>query len=212
MKAQVTRAVNDAVVNFLRMPLAQRLERLSPEKRGALEITLGDWLMRVVRDDTTRDAVARAVEKLLGTVERRTWGEALNLIPRDRAVALARDVITGERGQRWIGDSVGQVIDRLLSRPVGRPARWLSDDTAQKVREGITRAAWGWVQGEIPRVVQQLNVQEMVEQKVRGFSTQRMEEIVRSVTQKELTLIVQLGYVLGAIVGIIAFGVNVLFR
>jgi uncharacterized membrane protein YheB (UPF0754 family) len=68
------------------------------------------------------------------------------------------------------------------------------------------------VQGEIPRVVQQLNVQEMVEQKVRGFSTQRMEEIVRSVTQKELTLIVQLGYVLGAIVGIIAFGVNVLFR
>jgi uncharacterized membrane protein YheB (UPF0754 family) len=52
----------------------------------------------------------------------------------------------------------------------------------------------------------------MVEQKVRGFSTQRMEEIVRSVTQKELTLIVQLGYVLGAIVGIIAFGVNVLFQ
>jgi uncharacterized membrane protein YheB (UPF0754 family) len=60
--------------------------------------------------------------------------------------------------------------------------------------------------------VQQLNVQEMVEQKVRGFSTQRMEEIVRNVTQKELTLIVQLGYVLGAIVGAIAFGVNVLLR
>jgi uncharacterized membrane-anchored protein YjiN (DUF445 family) len=212
MKAQVTRAVNDAVVNFLRMPLAQRLERLTPEKRGALEITLGNWLIRVVRDDATRDAIARAVERLLGTVERRTWGEAIGLIPRDRAIALARDVITGERGQKWIGDSVAQVIDRLLSRPVGRPARWLSDDTALKLREGIARAAWGWVQGEIPRVVQQLNVQEMVEQKVRGFSTQRMEEIVRSVTQKELTLIVQLGYVLGAIVGAVAFGVNVLLR
>jgi uncharacterized membrane protein YheB (UPF0754 family) len=66
------------------------------------------------------------------------------------------------------------------------------------------------VQAEIPRIVQQLNVQEMVEQKVRGFSTQRMEEIVRNVTQRELTLIVQLGYVLGAIVGAVAFGVNVL--
>jgi uncharacterized membrane protein YheB (UPF0754 family) len=80
------------------------------------------------------------------------------------------------------------------------------------VRDGITRAAWGWVQSEIPRIVQQLNVQEMVEQKVRGFSTQRMEEIVRNVTQRELTLIVQLGYVLGAIVGAVAFGVNVLLR
>jgi uncharacterized membrane protein YheB (UPF0754 family) len=68
------------------------------------------------------------------------------------------------------------------------------------------------VQGEIPRIVQQLDVQDMVEQKVRGFSTQRMEEIVRNVTQKELTLIVQLGYVLGAIVGAAAFGVNVLLR
>jgi uncharacterized membrane protein YheB (UPF0754 family) len=58
--------------------------------------------------------------------------------------------------------------------------------------------------------VQQLNVQEMVEQKVRGFSTQRMEEIVRNVTQKELDLIVRLGYVLGAIVGLVAFGVSLL--
>ncbi|HET7601684.1 MAG TPA: DUF445 family protein [Gemmatimonadales bacterium] len=212
MKAQVTRAVNDAVVNFLRLPLAERLARLTPEKRGALEITLGDWLVRVVRDDATRDAVARAADRLLGVVERRTWGEALNLVPRERAVGLARDVITGERGQRWISDSVSQVIERLLSRPIGRPARWLSDDTAHKVRDGITHAAWGWIQGEIPRIVQQLNVQEMVEQKVRGFSTQRMEEIVRNVTQKELTLIVQLGYVLGAIVGAVAFGVNVLLR
>jgi uncharacterized membrane protein YheB (UPF0754 family) len=37
-----------------------------------------------------------------------------------------------------------------------------------------------------------------------------MEEIVRNVTQKELDLIVRLGYVLGAIVGLVAFGVNLL--
>jgi uncharacterized membrane protein YheB (UPF0754 family) len=41
----------------------------------------------------------------------------------------------------------------------------------------------------------------MVERKVLGFSTQRVEEIVRGVTQRELNLIVQLGYVLGAAIG-----------
>jgi uncharacterized membrane protein YheB (UPF0754 family) len=50
----------------------------------------------------------------------------------------------------------------------------------------------------------------MVEQKVLGFSTQRMEEIVRGVTQRELNLIVRLGYVLGGVVGVVAFGVSVL--
>jgi len=50
-----------------------------------------------------------------------------------------------------------------------------------------------------------------VEQKVLGFSTARMEELIRNVTQRELTLIVQLGYVLGAIVGLVAWGINALF-
>jgi uncharacterized membrane protein YheB (UPF0754 family) len=57
-------------------------------------------------------------------------------------------------------------------------------------------------------VVSQLSVQEMVEQKVLGFSVQRMEEIIRTVTERELRLIVQLGYLLGAIVGLAAFGIN----
>jgi uncharacterized membrane protein YheB (UPF0754 family) len=35
-----------------------------------------------------------------------------------------------------------------------------------------------------------------------------MEEIVRNVTQRELDLIVRLGYVLGGLVGVVAFGVS----
>jgi uncharacterized membrane protein YheB (UPF0754 family) len=61
-------------------------------------------------------------------------------------------------------------------------------------------------------VVEQIHVPEMVEQKVLGFSTQRMEEIVRNVTQRELDLIVRLGYVLGGLVGLVAFLVNLAVR
>jgi uncharacterized membrane protein YheB (UPF0754 family) len=48
----------------------------------------------------------------------------------------------------------------------------------------------------------------MVEEKVSGFSIQRMEDIIRDVTQRELDLIVRLGYVFGAVVGLLAVGVN----
>lgn len=64
----------------------------------------------------------------------------------------------------------------------------------------------------MPQVLAHFNVPEMVEQKVLGFSTQRMEEIIRNVTQRELTLIVQLGYVLGAFVGLVAASINILMR
>jgi uncharacterized membrane protein YheB (UPF0754 family) len=48
----------------------------------------------------------------------------------------------------------------------------------------------------------------MVEEKVLGFSLERIEEIVRRTTQRELDLIVRLGYALGAIVGALAYAVS----
>ena len=49
-----------------------------------------------------------------------------------------------------------------------------------------------------------------VEEKVLHFPTQRMEEIVRRVTDRELRLIVRLGYVLGAGIGLILVGIRYL--
>jgi len=208
MKAQVTRAVNDAVVNFLRLPLAERLRRFSPERREALSRVLGDWLVRVARDPATRGAIARTVDRLLEAAERRTWGDVLGAMPPERLAGAAADALAGEAGRRWVEESVAQVADRLLARPIGRPADWLGAETSDALREGLSGAAWEWVHEQIPLVVEQIRVPEMVERKVLGFSTQRMEEIVRNVTQRELDLIVRLGYVLGGVVGLVAFLVN----
>ena len=212
MKAQVTRAVNDAVVNFLRLPLGERLRRFTPERREALAGTLTDWLVRVARDGGTRAAVVRALDRLLDAAERRTWGDVLGVVPPERLAQVLGQVLAGEAGRRWVEERTSQIAGELLARPIGRPADWLGAETAAALREGVSAAAWTWMQEQIPRVVEQIRVPEMVEQKVLGFSTKRMEEIVRTVTQRELDLIVRLGYLLGAIVGAVAFGVNLLLR
>ena len=210
MKTQVTRAVNDAVVNFLRLPLGERLRRFTPDRRQALGDNIGDWLVRVARDSATREAIARAVDRLLEAVERRTWGDVLGVVPPERLAHVAAEVLAAERGRRAVEDSVTQVTAVLLARPIGRPSAWLGPETTAALRTALSDTAWIWLQEQIPRVVEQIRVPEMVEQKVLGFSTQRMEEIVRNVTQRELDLIVRLGYVLGALVGMIAFGVSLL--
>jgi uncharacterized membrane protein YheB (UPF0754 family) len=212
MKAQVTRAVNDAVVNFLRLSPAERLRRFTPERKQALATNLADWLVRVARDAATREAIARAVDRLLGAAERRTWGDVLDVVPSDRLARTVGDALAGDAGRRWIEDGVGQVATTLLARPIGRPSAWLGAETTRALREALSAVAWAWLQEQIPRVVDQIRVPEMVEQKVLGFSTQRMEEIVRTVTQRELDLIVRLGYVLGGMVGVIAFLANMLVR
>lgn len=210
VEAQVARAVNDAVVSFLRIPLSERFRRLGEQRSADLANTLGDWAVKLARDPGTRRVIGQTVDKALTAAERRTWGEVLDAIPAETLAKLIGDAAAGPRGKQWVEETVRSVANNLLDRPLGRPAGWLGEERSARVKNDLVEAAWGWVQSQVPMVVGQFQVQEMVEQKVLGFSTQRMEEIVRNVTQKELDLIVNLGYVLGAIVGAIAFGINVL--
>jgi uncharacterized membrane protein YheB (UPF0754 family) len=212
LRSQVAHAVNDSVVNVLRVPVGERLARLGPERRAALAETLGDWLLRVVRDPSTRQALGAATDRALAAAERRTWGEVIRLVPAQRLSVTIADALAGPAGRRWVEESVAGIAERLLARPIGRPADWLGERMAEELKRGVAEAAWRQVQEQIPRVVAQLDIESMVEQKVLGFSTQRMEEIVRTVTQRELDLIVKLGYLLGAIVGVIAFLVGSLLR
>jgi uncharacterized membrane protein YheB (UPF0754 family) len=66
-------------------------------------------------------------------------------------------------------------------------------------------AVWELMERELPKLVEQLDIPAIVERKVLGFSTARIEEIIRGVTQRELTMIVNLGYVLGAVIGVLSF-------
>lgn len=212
MRQQLTRAVNEGLAAFLRIPLRDRLEAMGPAKRTALAGTLGDWLVRVARDAATRTVAERAVSRLLDATERRTWGDLLDALPPARVAALLAEAAGSADGQRWVRDAARAALRGLLDRPLGRPSAWLGAEATIRIRQAILDAAWSWTERQVPSVVAHFNVQDMVEQKVLGFSTQRMEEIIRTVTQRELTLIVHLGYVLGALVGVLAFGINLLFR
>ncbi len=212
MQAHVTQAVNDAIVRFLRQPLSERIRRLGPDRRAALERTLGEWLIRVTREPSTRAVIARTVDRALEAAEQRTWGEVVGMLPPKQVSTLLGDALAAPRSQARVTRAVRQIARRILDRPVGRPAAWLGPDASMTLREAVADAAWQGVQQQVPQVVEQLQIEEMVEQKVRGFSTARMEEIVRTVTQRELDLIVHLGYWLGGFVGLIAFLINLALR
>lgn len=210
IRARVSAAIQHGLHEMLREPLGERIRRLTPDRRTALAATLGDWLVGAARTPSTRAALRRGLERALTRAGEWTWGEILDVVPADKAAGVVAEALVAESGQAWLGNALGTGARALLARPVGRPADWLGEATVERVATGVSNAAWGWVERQLPEVVARLSVPEMVEQKVLGFSTRRMEEIIRNVTQKELDLIVRLGYLLGAMVGALAWGVNLL--
>jgi len=113
-----------------------------------------------------------------------------------------------ERGRAMAAEAVRGAGVALLDRPLGRLGRWLPDDAPRRLVATAAPAVWDQIVEKLPGLLETVDIPAMVERKVLGFSTQRVEDLVRGVTQRELNLIVQLGYVLGAAIGAAQFALE----
>ena len=214
------------------IPLAQIL---TPERRAALALQaaslstelieasrgdegrtarakIGDFLLQMAGSERTERFVERAVGEALERSERRTVGDVLGALPDETYVEWIIKAARSPRAAELAFGMAGGGARGLLDRPIGRPARWLPAETPQRFAQTAGPALWDWAVGQMPSFLERLDVQGMVERKVLGFSTQRIEEIVRGVTERELRLIVQLGYALGAVIGATSFLVGEILR
>ena len=99
-----------------------------------------------------------------------------------------------------------------MSRPIGIPARWFTEDGLKRIENALGDPIWNWLQTQVPAVVERIDVARRVEDKVLNFPTARMEELVHKVTDRELRLIVRLGYVLGAFIGLLMVAADAVVR
>jgi uncharacterized membrane protein YheB (UPF0754 family) len=205
MREHVAQNVNEAVLTFLRRPLAEHVQALGAERLEGLRDTVARAIVAALRDDATRRYAIERLDRVLLTAEGRTWGELLARVPPERSAEWLGEALHSETARRWIAEVWTAGVVALLDRPIGRPERLLGEGMADRVAERLAPALWSWIERQVPVVVSRLDIQTMVEQKVMGFSLQRIEEIVRLTTQRELDIIVRLGYVLGGLVGLGAF-------
>ncbi len=210
LRDQVSRSVNDAVVSFLRKPIAEHLANLGPERLAGVRRTVAGYVTGGLRDPATRAYAIDRLDGALAAAERRTFGDVLRYLPPDKAAELVARAAQAQAVQTWLADGTQAAFKALLERPIRRPADWLPPGARERVVNALSPALWGWIQQQVPAVVEQLDIEALVEQKVLGFSVQRVEELVRATTQRELDLIVRLGYLLGAVVGLVAWGVSLL--
>lgn len=200
--------IRDAIEDLLDRPVTEVLG--SPGDPAVTEAseTISAWLVELARDRSAQDFVGARVQAAMNRASRRTWGEVLDDVPPERVsrwvVAAARSDIAAnvyrEAGRR--------LAAALLERRIGRPARWLPANATRSIQHAISEPLWRWLQSQLPAVTGRLDVARRVEEKVREFPVERMEEMVRRVTHRELRTIVYLGYALGAFIGTILVVVN----
>lgn len=208
MQDAMARGINDAIVDFLRRPVVSVLGEPDDESVVLARRTISAWIVELAQDPISRGFLVEKLKIGLEGLGVRTWGEVFERLPPER---LAEWLVSGARSE-VASTLFREVADRLsttlMDRPVGIPANWLPEEAARKFEEALGDPVWEWLQTQVPSVIQQIDVAGRVESKVLEFPPDKMEELVRRVTHKELRIIVRLGYILGGFIGIVLVILN----
>lgn len=204
------RRINQAIGDFLGRSVGSVLGRPGDESIESAKRTVVDWVLALARDDQTRAFLVEKLQATLSAAERRTWSELFERLPPDRLAELVIAVARSREASALYAEAIQRLAQRALHQPIGRPADYLPDDAAQRIEHALADPLWDWLGDEIPDVTRRIDVAARVEDKILEFPMSRVEEMIRTVTNRELRLIVRLGYVLGAFIGLILVGVNAL--
>lgn len=126
----------------------------------------------------------------------------------EQLVVMLDDAEIREEISRTIHDAILAYLQKPISEILGNVEMTHGPDAPEKLASTLAPLMWDWINAQLPSLVQRLDVQGMVERKVLAFSVDRVEEILKTVIGSELRLIITIGYVLGAVVGVVTFGIS----
>jgi len=197
----MARSVNHAIVDFLAKPVSSIVGQPGDDSVESAKSAMTDWVTTLARDPHTRDFLADKLRKAIGSAGERTWGDIFRHIPPERfsdaLVAMARS----QRARELYRETGDRLVEKLLTIPIGRISDRLAPDAPARIEKALADPLWRWIQEQVPPIAQKVRIAERVEEKILNFPTEKVEHLVKSVTERELKLIVQLGYVLGAMIG-----------
>ncbi|HVF40102.1 MAG TPA: DUF445 family protein [Gemmatimonadaceae bacterium] len=203
----VVTALEGAMGSYLPVAMGKMGSFLGqPTTRVKLRSALQGMFNRFVEDLKFHEKVIARV-----MMTERKFEAALDAIETDGVEQLAMlldEPIVREEITRTIHDALLAYLQKPISEIIGDIASMEDPEAGKKLAATTAPFVWDWMHSQLPTLVQRLDVQAMVERKILTFSVERVEELLRSVIDKELKMIIAAGYILGAFVGLLTFAVS----
>ena len=207
----MARGVNSAIVDFLGKDVRSVLGQPGDPTVESAKAAVANWVITLARDDQTRRFLVEKLVSMLNAAEDRTWGDIFRHVPPEKLADALVKLARSERAHEVYREAADRLIEGLLNRRVGRVADYLPPDSADRMESALAEPVWNWIEVEVPQIAQRIDIARRVEQKILDFPTAQVEQLIRNVTQRELNLIVNLGYVLGAMIGAISATIGLIF-
>jgi uncharacterized membrane protein YheB (UPF0754 family) len=148
---------------------------------SALDERIGDGFMGMITKNALTDTIKDKITPKLAN--------------------LINDVMRGD-GRKMILSIVDDEIDRFANGSVASWAAGMSDEKIESLKRDVVKLYSEKVKTELPRLLRTIDISKIVEDKIQSMDMPTVERLVLDVANNELYMLVWLGGLLGAIIGV----------
>ncbi len=143
----------------------------------------------------------RVGDGFMGMLAKNILSDSLKDILTPKLANLINDVMRGD-GRKMILNIVDDEINRFASGTVASWTSNISDERIEELKRDILKLYSEKVTTEVPRLLKTIDLSRVVEEKIQAMDMPTMERLVLDVANHELNMLVVLGGLLGAIIGL----------
>lgn len=176
------------------------------EARGSLTGLIENKILDAVKDAKLSDVVVEEGTKIL---KNKFSGGLIGMLVNDELIASLAEPIRDsieryidENGPVMVGNIVEKEAANLENIPMGQMLSNLNLEEG-RIREAVGKTYVTIVEEQIGKIIDQINIAGLVEQKINDMDVLEVEKLTLSVMKKELDAVVNLGALIGFIIGMI---------
>ncbi|HFK1458321.1 TPA: DUF445 domain-containing protein [Bacillus cereus] len=173
--------------------------------RGALLNLVGMFLGNVSVVDRVQPEVIKflgqdGTKQLLTDVLQKEWEKLKGRDVKEVETFVEKEMIVSSI---LSAVKVEETVSKFLNQSVQQVCEPVRETIIEKVVPGALTKGLKWGAENVESILHNLHLSEIVQQEVSTFSTERLEDLVLSITKKELKMITYLGALLGGMIGIV---------
>jgi uncharacterized membrane protein YheB (UPF0754 family) len=110
-------------------------------------------------------------------------------------------LIRSEKSRKTLDSMVESLLENLFSHPVGKLGRLIPGGVREGIYESIRKMSSNMLAAEVPGLVDSLNIQKIVKDKVNSLDLMRLERLLLSIMEEQFKYINLFGALLGFLIG-----------
>ena len=219
---RVASTLRDRSLHFLETPLSTLIGDGQDEMVESLCKKLAEQLTALLQEPETTTAFASMIRDNVEThVEggKLPLGEILFDFVGDDGINRSRkwlhsevsEILRSEKTRKTLDQMVETLLNSLLTKRVGRLSRLLPAGVREGIYDSLRNVSSAMLAVEVPGLVDSLNIQKIVKDKVDSLDLLRLERLLLSIMEEQFKYINLFGALLGFIIGCLnLFFLNVL--